>query len=266
MKFLPVSILILLCAIPASGVRFDELDKPPEGAHRGQMLLGAFATVGVPYGKIIGAEQGFIRNSTYTFSDNLVTKKIMLRHLSFSYGLSFEYMPVDHMGLMVKGRRSIIVQTTMFGSQYQNWSRLLYSDYTVIFGPSIHVTTRRQWDIAFTPFAGYSFGEYSAAPIAKELIYNFRRPTSIQMIFGYAGKRDKRVNSPIVGTEANILLYFSGGFFLSLGAEWTMNIIEFSGRYYLMNTQTYVWFFGNRKSSHLHSISFIVSGGYAFLN
>lgn len=266
MKFLPAVILILLCAIPAGGVRFDELDKPPEGAHRGQILLGAYATVGVPYGTIIGAEHGFVRNSTYTFSDNLVTKKIMLRHLSFSYGIMFEYMPIDHLGLKVKLRRSTIVQTTIFGSQYQNWSRMLYGDFTFAFGPSIHVTTRRQWDIAITPFGGYSVGEYSAAPIAKELVYSFRSPTVTELIFGYAGKRDKRVNSPILGTELNLTFYFSGGFFLSLGTEWSMNFMEFSGNYYLMNTQTNLWFFGNRKSTQLHSISFMLSGGYAFLN
>ncbi len=262
-----INVILFLCiTATAVAVTFEELDKPPEGAHKGQMLLGVSATVGVPYGKIISAEHNYIRNSTYTFADSLITKKIMLRHLFFSYGLSFEYMPVDHLGLKVKARRSTIVQTTMFGPQYQNWSRLIYGDYTFLFGSSVHVTTRKQWDISFTPFAGYSIGQYTAASIARQLVYRYQIISLQKIVYGYGGKRKKKADSPIVGGEISILIYFSGGFFLSMGTEWTMNILEFGNKYYLMNPQTYEWFYGNRKSSYLHSVCFILSAGYAFLN
>jgi hypothetical protein len=59
---------------------FEELDKPPEGAHKGQIHLGAFESIGVPYGRILDAENDFVRNSTYTFLSSLTTKKIMVRH------------------------------------------------------------------------------------------------------------------------------------------------------------------------------------------
>ena len=42
-----ISIFINIILIPqiAFSVKFDELDKPPEGAHQGQMLLGAFVSM-----------------------------------------------------------------------------------------------------------------------------------------------------------------------------------------------------------------------------
>ena len=108
MKSILVIIVFLMAASSVHAARFEELDKPPEGAHKGQMLLGAFATIGVPYGTIINAENNYIRNSTYTFLSNLITKKIMLQHLFFSYGIFYEYMPVDYLGIKVKGRRSSV--------------------------------------------------------------------------------------------------------------------------------------------------------------
>lgn len=246
---------VLMTSAPAfSATRFEELDKPPEGAHRGQILLGAFATIGAPYGTILGAESDFIRNSTYTFTNNLITKKIMVLHLAYSYGVLFEYMPVDHMGIKFKAKRSNIVQRTMFGVDYQNWTKLLYDDYTFTLGPSIHFTARKQWDFSLTPVAGYSLGEYIATPIAARLIY------------AYAGARKKTVYSPVVGAEFNLSIYFSGGFFMSFGCDWTMNMLEFGSKFYLFNPQTYMWFFSNRNSSYLHSVCFILSAGYAFSN
>jgi hypothetical protein len=247
--------IFLMTALPAfSATRFEELDKPPEGAHQGQIFIGAFATIGAPYGKILDAENNFIRNSTYTFTNNAITKKIMVLHLSYSYGILFEYMPVDHLGLKFKARRSNIVQRTMFGANYQNWTKLLYSDYTFMLGPSVHFTVRKQWDFSLTPVAGYSLGEYIATPIAARLIYT------------YAGARKKVVYNPIVGAEFNLSIYFSGGFFMSFGCDWSMNMMKFENKFYLVNPQTLMWFFTNRDSSYLHSVCFILSAGYAVSN
>lgn len=246
---------ILFASAPAySATHFEELDKPPEGAHKGQILLGAFVSIGAPYGAAIDAEHDFIRNSTYTFANNAITKKIMVFHLAYSYGILFEYMPVDHLGIKLKARRSNIVQRTTFGVNYQNWTKLLYDDYTFLLGPSVHFTARKQWDFSLTPIAGYSLGEYIATPIAARLIYN------------YGGARKKTVYNPIVGAEFNLSIFFSGGFFMSLGSEWTMNMLEFGSKFFLVNPQTYIWFFTNKNTSYLHSVCFILSAGYAFSN
>lgn len=267
MKKIAIIALMILAPLSAFAVHFEELDKPPEGAHEGQMLLGAFASIGVPYGTIIGAENSFVRYSTYTFMDNLVTKRFLLQHLSFSYGLFYEYMPVDHLGIKVKMRRSTIVQRSQFGTDYQNWTKMLYHDYSFFLGPSIHFTTRKQWDFSFTPLVGYALGNYIAAPIARRLVYNFSTITRNDIIFWYAARRSKQASNIVVGGEFNLLIYFSGGFMLSFGSEWTMNMLKFHGKFYMMNPQLpHFWFFANRDSSNLHSICFILSAGYAFSN
>lgn len=269
MKKIDIIALALLVPLSASAVHFEELDKPPEGAHQGQMMLGAFATIGVPYGSIISAEKSFTRYSTYTFLDNLVTKRFLLQHLSFSYGIFYEYMPVDHLGIKVKMKRSSVVQRSQFGTEYQNWSKTLYSDYSFFLGPSVHVTARKQWDISFTPFVGYALGNYSATPVAKRLVYNFSvQPIPIEhVIFWYGGKRNKQAYNVVIGGELDLTVYFSRGFMLSFGFDWTMNMLEFNGAFYLMSPQLpYLWFFPNKNSSYLHSVCFILTAGYAFSN
>ncbi len=52
--------LFVLAATFAYAADFDELDKPPEGAHKGQMLLGAFFSIGMPFGNCIDAEHAFL--------------------------------------------------------------------------------------------------------------------------------------------------------------------------------------------------------------
>lgn len=267
MKKIPFIALLLFSPLFALAVHFEELDKPPEGAHRGQMMLGAFASIGAPIGRIIGAENSFVRYSTYTFMDNFVTKRFLLQHLSFSYGLFYEYMPVDHLGIKVKMRRYNIIQRTQFGAEYQNWTKLLYSDYSFFLGPSIHVTSRKQWDFALTPLVGYALGDYRATPIAERLVYNFTEVTLDHVVFWYAARRNKRAYNFVVGGEASLLIYFSGGFMMSFGFDWTMNMLTFKGPFYLMNPQMpHLWFFPNKNSSYLHSFCFMLSAGYAFSN
>jgi hypothetical protein len=115
----------------------------------------------------------------------------MVQHLSFSYGVLFEYMMVDHLGFKIKAKRSTIVQDIVFGHQYQNWNKMMYNDYSLLIGPAIHFTSRKQWDISITPVAGYALGEYIAVPIADQFVYSFSPPSLFQLVWGYGGKRKK---------------------------------------------------------------------------
>ncbi|OHD65167.1 MAG: hypothetical protein A2176_02710 [Spirochaetes bacterium RBG_13_51_14] len=269
MKKTVLILMMLLAAASAFATQFEELDKPPEGAHKGQILLGAFANIGIPYGRIIDAENDYVRNSWYTFWSNLTTKKIMVQHLTFSYGILFEYMPVDYLGIKVKVKRLTVVQRTMFGQQYQNWTKMLYNDFSFFIGPSVHFTTRKQWDFSLTPVAGYALGEYNAAPIAKLLVYKTEQNVNLQIldiVWGYGRKSKKQVYNVVVGAELSFFVYFTGGFFISFGCDWTMNMLKFDGKFYQMNPQTYRLFFPQSDFSYLHSVSFILSAGYAFSN
>ncbi len=271
MKKITVIIALLTAALSARAAQFEELDKPPEGAHKGQMMLGAFATIGVPYGTIIDAENDFVRNSTYTFTNNFITKKIMLQHLSFSYGIFYEYMPIDYLGIKVKIRQSSIIQRSQFGPEYQNWTKMMYSDFSFFLGPTVHCTSRKAWDISFTPLIGYALGKYTATPVGATLIRTSEIPSSpdlalYQYTFFYNAKRKQQAYNLVVGGEINISMFFTGGFLLSFGFDWTMNMLKFKDYYYINNVQTYVWFFPNKNSSYVHSVSFMLSAGYAFSN
>ena len=271
MKKIIAVIIFMLIAASAYAIRFEELDKPPEGAQKGQMLLGAFASIGAPYGKIIDAEKSFIQNSIYTFIGSFITKKIMIQHLSFSYGLFYEYMPIDYLGIKVKVRNSSYLQRSLFGSQYENWSRLIYTDFAIYAGPSVHVTSRKQWDISITPLAGYGYGKYTAAPIAATLVYTYWSGTSASqadptLVYLFWKKRKQVLTTVILGTELNLNIFFSGGLLISFGCEWALNMLAFKNKFYVNNPQNFKWFFPNKKFSYLHSIGFIISTGYAFSN
>ena len=122
-----VLLFTLIISNRAYSTEFDELDKPPEGAHKGQMLLGGFVCIGVPMGDLVDAEDDFLEDSVYTF-DNEVTKSIEVSHQSFAFGISFEYMPLDHIGSITRLRKTYIVQRSNFGSAYQNWRGYIYRD------------------------------------------------------------------------------------------------------------------------------------------
>lgn len=266
MKKVIATVVFLAMALSAHAAHFEELDKPPEGAHKGQMMLGAYATIGVPFGTIIDAEKNFIRNSTYTFTNNLITKKIMLQHLCFSYGIFYEYMPVDYLGIKVKIRRSSIIQRSQFGSEYQNWTKMTYNDFSFFLGPAIHFTARKAWDISIAPVVGYALGRYSAAPIASQLIFSRTVPSLLHYFCFYTARQKKKAYNLVVGAELNLSMFFTGGFFLSFGFDWTMNMLKFANDYYINNLQTYAWFFANKNSSYVHSTCFMLSAGYAFSN
>lgn len=232
--------------------QFEELDKPPEGAHEGQMLLGGFFSIGFPYGDAITAEEDFVKGNTYTFEESQITKELLVNHLSYDFGIFFEYMPFDHIGAKSKLRRTVVVQRTAFGSDYQNWNEDLYENFSLVFGPSFHLTSRKIWDITLTPEIGYALAEYHATPVAAELIT------------GYSGDRNRDISGFIYGAELSLAIYFSGGFYLSMGTEWTSYSFSFSPAYNLsQNGKTYL---DGASSTSMQTINFIVSAGYAFSN
>lgn len=257
---LKISLLLLLLLSGTSlfSSQFEELDKPPEGAHEGQILLGGFFSIGLPYGDAIKGEEDFVKGNTYTFSESQITKELLINHLSYDYGIFFEYMPLDHIGAKTKLRRSVVVQRTAFGSDYQNWNETLYENYSFVIGPSFHLTARKQWDITLTPEIGYAVAKYHATPIASRLVNSYTNDRD----------RDRDVNGFIYGAELSLAIYFSGGFYLSLGGEWTGYNLAFSPGYNLTQTvgsetRTYL---DGKSSTSMQTINFIVSAGYAFSN
>lgn len=246
-----IFLFLLLFAGSSFAAEFDELDKPPEGAHEGQMLLGFFSVFGVPGGSFIDAEKDFVDGSTYTFQDSDITKELDVSHLSFGIGISFEYMPIDYIGACVKLRRTYIVQKTNFGSEYENWKGYLYRDISLFIGPAFHATNRKRWDFILTPMLGYAFSKYNATPVAK------------QLLDGYEGKTQKSSNGLAYGAELTCTIYFSGGLYISLGGEWIRNKIDLGSAFDLTNPQT-----GNKytasSSGEMTSLNALVAIGYAF--
>lgn len=248
-----ISVILALLTISLSSYAsiIEELDNPPEGAHQGQMIIGAFFSIGYPIGSAMDAEKSYLANSTYTFADSNTTKKLLVEHMAFSFGIAFEYILIDHIGINARFRRSMVVQKTYFGPDYNNTTRILFSDYSILLGPTYHVTNRRWWDISCTPLVGYSFGTYKAAPIAANLIGS-------NTITG-------RANGFIMGTVINFTAFFTGGFCLTAGIEWTMNMITLDKTFSMTNPQTNVQYPVNSKLT-IHSFCFLLSVGYAFSN
>jgi hypothetical protein len=236
--------------------QFEELDKPPEGAHQGQMFLGGFVSIGIPYGDLISGEEDFVKNNTYTFEESETTKELKVTHLSYDFGLSFEYMPIDYVGIKSKLKRVIIVQRTRFGADFQNWSENLYSNYSFLVGPSFHLTNRKQWDVTLTPVIGYAIAEYEATPIAAELVS------------GYNGDRKRDVNGITYGAELNLTIYFSGGLYISLGTDWNKYPMKFSPGYSLSQTigTEEVTYLDGKNSGSIQTMNLSISAGYAFSN
>lgn len=249
-----ITVLIVAFSLrAASAAEFEELELPPEGSHRGQILLGFFSAIGIPRGDLIDAESDFLADTTYQF-DNETTKLIEVSHLTFGVGLMFEYMPIDYVGLRVKLRRSMIVQRSNFGPDYKNWREFLYTDYSGYFGVAIHATTRERWDFTLTPLIGYATYEYNATPVGA------------QIITGYSGDTKRTGSGITYGVELNMTMYFSGGFFLAAGFEWIRNPISFSGEYELANPQTEASYLEGSTSGTIDSFCFIITAGYAFYN
>ncbi len=250
------SLLILVSIVAffssAYSSEFDELDKPPEGIHKDQIILTGSVSIGIPYGDLISAEEKFTKTSTYTF-ENEITKLIYLSHLAFGLTMSGEYLPIDYIGIRSKLRRSVIVQNTNFGADYQSWKKTLYSDYSVYFGPSFHVTNRKPWDISLSPMLGYVFATYKPTPIARVLIDGYIPPPTQQF------------SSMTYGVDVMLSIFFSGGLVFQIGGEWIRNNILFSSIPDAVNPQTNQIFY-TKKDATIDSVLFCVSAGYAFYN
>ena len=256
MKYFFAASFIALLSVPcAASTNFEELDKPPEGAYKGQLLIGGFFSLGIPTGSLIDAENSFIKNSTYEFTKNETTKVIWISHLSYMLGAFCEYMPIDYVGAHAKLYYSEIVQRTTFGPDYENKRKTLYRDVSFLVGPVFHATNRRPWDVSLTPLVGLSVGSYHATPIAKSLIQTYKPSYT-------------KGNSSLLayGADLTASVYFSGGLFIALTAEWVRNSVALSKPVDQVNPQTGAQYLNGGKSGTIDSWRIIVSSGYAFLN
>jgi len=237
------------------GANFAELDKPPEGAHAGQMFLGAFLTMGAPVGPIFKEEESFVKGEDYEISSGIY-KKLWVSHLSFNFGAAYEYMPIDHLGVKGKLKYNMTIQRTLFGPDYQNWTSTIYQDLSFLVGAAGHLTNRKQWDVVLTPVLGYSIAWFKPTPIAAQLLSG---------TYDYSNGGTRRADSFILGSELNFTTYFSGGLYLSIGFDWTMNFTKFSSPFSL-TLDTVNYYYENETKAFFHTVSFIISIGYAFSN
>ena len=279
LRFLTVLFAFVIAGSSLMAAEFDELEKAPEGAHKGQMLLGAFVSVFAPMGDCIDAEHSFLKQnpqnpavpySSYAF-ENGTSKRLDVTHLGFNFGLFFEYMPLDYLGARIKLRRTVITQRSNFGTDYENWNIALYQDFSFMAGPTLHVTNRKMWDIVLSPLVGYSIGTYNAAPVAGNILIDrgkqFDFISGERTTFDYfvTGTRKKSVKGLLYGAEINLTIYFSGGLFISLGADWLRNPLKL-GSFDVRNPQTEGYYNDRKGLGTIDAIGGIVSAGYAFSN
>ena len=251
---LAVIIQFLIFSDVTFASEFDELDKPPEGAHAGQMLLGAFVFIGPgPYGEFIDAENDYLDGSTYAF-DADTQKMIEVSHLYIGLGATFEYMPFDYIGVCAKLRKDHIYQQTNFGPDYENWKGLIYRGVSFLIGPTIHTTNRKRWDFILTPLIGYNYARYYATSVGRQIIDDS------------TGGRKQSSTGLSFGAELNLTLYFSGGLFISLGVEWISHSLKFEKIFNIANPQIAGRQYEPIKEGNMSSIDAIITAGYAFSN
>ena len=247
--------ILLLLPIPLMAIdsQFDELDKVPEGAHEGQMLLVGYTAMGTIFGDMKNSEDNFLFGSTYTFIESDVTKMLMVNYLTFKFGVTFEYMPIDHLGVLISLNNNKIIERTIFGSQYQNWSSTLLNEYSALLGASYHLTNRKPWDLTATLWGGYSMGKFSPSPIGKILLTSF------------SGESQKSTSAFIVGGELNFIGYFSRGTMFSLGGGWFYHILSTDAVILQTNPVT-TKPYSSSLAQPFHDISIKLAVGYAFSN
>jgi hypothetical protein len=94
-------------------------------------------------------------------------------------------------------------------------------------------------------------------------------PVASQLDIAYTGgSRKRNVNSLFYELELALAVYFSGGFYMSMGAQWSYFTMGFSPTFDIsqtVNGNSYEYMEG-KSSSSLQSISVTISAGYAFLN
>ena len=257
-RILVLLTLLFTSALPVTGANFEELDKPPEGAHAGQMFLGAFFAMGAPIGPIFKEEESFPKDVNYEISPDIY-KNLWVSHLAFNFGVAYEYMPIDYLGVKGKLKYNMTIQRTLFGPDYQNWTSTVYQDLSFLVGAAGHLTNRKQWDIVLTPVIGYSIAWFKPTPIAAKLL------TGPPVNYDYTNGGTRRADSFILGSELNFTAYFSGGLYLSIGFDWTMNFMKF-GKPFNLTIDTVDYYYDDKKEAFFHTVSFIVAAGYAFSN
>ncbi|MBN1498993.1 MAG: hypothetical protein JW982_02470 [Spirochaetes bacterium] len=245
--------LFLLSVLPLLifATKFDELDKAPEGAYKGQIFFGGSLGLGYPFGNAIVSENDFISGTTYTFTENEITKEVDLVHLSFFSSLYAEYMPADHVGIKIFLDYLSIYQRTTFGSELENKNEVLYYHFGAFLGPDFHLTVRKPWDISFCPFIGYALGKYEAAVVAKELFPGFTDNTV------------ETSNGLVIGSELCANFFFNGGVYFSVGFNWIYSFISASEN--LTRTTPSPPAVYDTPDS-VNTINLIISFGYAYYN
>lgn len=252
MKKLLVTALVFINMSAYTSV-LDDIDKPPGGAHAGQMIILGFASIGLPFGTLMDSEESFIDGSFYTFEDVDTTKMVDLLFLSFNFGFSFEYMPIDNFGIKARVRNDLIVERTLFGSAYRNWNEVIFSAYSFTLGVPYHFTVRKNWDVAFSPYVGYYTGKIQPAPVAGALFDGFSEPSSIS------------VSGLLYGSELNALFFFGNGFVLSFGIDWSYFNVDAGGAIGAVHPQTGKEY-SSSGSQSFHTVNLVISAGYAFSN
>jgi hypothetical protein len=150
---------------------------------------------------------------------------------------------------------SSVIQLTNFGKDYSNTRGSLYDGYTFLAGPNLHLTNRKPWDLSLAPLIGFAYGTYTATPVADKLLPAYDPTNNKATTFGL-----------IYGVELKLSLFFSGGFFLSLGGEWVRIPVKLSGSVDATNSQTGARFMGGGTSGDIDNIRFLLAAGYAFSN
>jgi len=260
MRYIAIIFIIVLAPVLLFGSKLDDLDKEPIGAHQNQMFLGAFVNIGGTLGELITAEYDFLKDNIYYLAQSGIYKKLYLSHLTFTAGISYEWMPIDHLGLKFKTRYTSIIQRTLFGAGHQNWSETLYQDVSFYLGVVGHLTNRKNWDVTLAPTFGYAVAWLTPTVIASV-------PDIASQLDTYTSSVSTiMVNNFTMGAELAFTLYFKGGLYLSIGFEWIMNILIFESTPYVEQTGTSNVYFAGKTESFNHTLSAYISVGYAFDN
>jgi hypothetical protein len=258
MKYTQLVIIFLLMPGIIFASKLDDLDKAPEGAHRNQMLLGAFLNIGSTLGDLINSVSEFIADNVIEMSQSGIFKKFMVSHITFAAGISFEWMPIDHMGLKFKARYSSVLQRTLFGTENENWSATLFQDISFNLGVVGHLTNRKMWDVSLAPLFGYSLAWFTPTVVASI-------PEISNNIDGYSNNvSTMMIHNFIMGAELAFTLFFKGGFYFSIGFEWIMNFLFFESTPDV--SQTSGTYFSGKTQSFNHALTCYISVGYAFDN
>jgi len=263
--YILVTLFLLFIALPLVAADFEELDKPPEGIYRGQMLLGGYFSFGIPRGSVIDAENKFVKGSTHSFSDSETTKALWITHLSYSFGVFGEYVVYDHIGVYSQLGATYVVQRTDYGKDYSNNKRNLYAGAMFLLGPDFHLTDRRPWDVSLCPLIGYTYGKFHASPIAESQINQKSTDGNIEKTYHPSGAKT-RISTFVYGANLKVSVFFSGGLLISLGGEWIRIPIKMDGPIKESNPQTERTYMNGKTSGNIDNIRFIISAGYAFKN